>query len=157
MKKIGMQMSILMSVTLSLLLSLLGNALSGHFTVPGFLLSLVVGLFFSLAIGFLLPMQKVGSAACKKANIEFASMKGRLFTSLISDLIYSPIITLSNVVLGYRSAVAHGQNPPFVPMLLKSLIISLIVGYVLVLILTPLFLRLVMKKNGIPPQEGKEH
>ena len=40
MKKIGMQMSILMSVTLSLLLSLLGNALSGHFTVPGFLLNI---------------------------------------------------------------------------------------------------------------------
>ena len=153
MKKIGMQMSILMSVTLSVLLSLLGNLMSGRFSVTGFLISTVISIAVSLVIGFLLPMQKVGSAACRKANIEFASLKGRLFTSLISDLIYTPIITLCNVLLGYRGAVAHGAQPPFVPMLLKSLIVSMIVGYVLIFILTPLFLRFLMKRNGVNPAQ----
>ena len=54
-------------VGMSVLLSLLGNLMSGRFSLIGFLISTAVSIAVSLVIGFLLPMQKVGSAACRKA------------------------------------------------------------------------------------------
>ena len=153
MKKIGMQMSICMGVTLSLCLSLLGNLMGGHFSLPGFLISFLLSTFVSLVIGFLVPMQKVGGAACRKAGIPERSPKGNALSSLISDLIYTPVITLCNVFLGYRNAVSHGSSVPFAGMFIKSLAVSLVVAYVLIFLLTPLFLKMILKKNGIDPNQ----
>lgn len=151
MKKIGTQMSICMGITLSFALSLLGNLLGGHFTIPGFLISFLISTVISLIIGFLVPMQKVGGAACRKAGIEARSPKGNALSSLISDLIYTPVITICNTLLGYRSAVSRGAEIPLVPMLVKSLLVSLIVAYVLIFVLTSVYLKIILKKNGIGP------
>ena len=153
MRKIGIQMSICMGMTLSFCLALLGNLLGGHFSLPGFLISFALSTVVSLVIGFLVPMQKVGGAACRKAGIAERSPKGNALTSLISDVIYTPFITLCNVILGYRNAVQHAaETPPFIAMFLKSLLISLAAAYVLLYVLTPLFLKAILKRNGIDPQ-----
>lgn len=152
MKKIGRTMSICMGITLSFALSLLGNLLGGHFTVPGFLVSFLVSTVISLIIGFLVPMQRVGAAACQKAGIEARSGKGNALSSLISDLIYTPLITVCSTFLGYRSAVSHGGEVSYVKMLVPSLLVSLIVAYILIFVLTPVFLKMILKKNGINPE-----
>ena len=66
MKKVSIEMSLLMGVTLSLFLSLTGTLSSGHFTIPDFLLSFVVSFIISLIIGFLVPMNKVSAALERK-------------------------------------------------------------------------------------------
>ena len=46
---------------------------------------------------------------------------------------------------------------PFVPVFVKFLIESVILGFIIILILTPVFIKFVMKKNGVPmggPQGG---
>ncbi|MBR0483541.1 MAG: hypothetical protein IJJ69_02040 [Oscillospiraceae bacterium] len=149
MKKINMQMSILMGVSMSFCLSLTGILSSGHFTIPAFLESFVISTIISLIIGFLVPMKKVGDTAVEKAGLTPRTLKARLLESLISDLIYTPVLTLCMTAMAYHSAVSHGQPmPPYIRMFLGSLALSMAVGYVLIFFLMPLYLKLVMKKNG---------
>jgi hypothetical protein len=148
MKKIGMQMSILMGISMSFCLSLTGILSSGHFTVPAFLSSFFMSTVISLVIGFFVPMKKVGDSAVQKANLTPHSLGARCLESLISDLIYTPVLTLCMTAMAYHNAVSHGQEmPPYLFMFLKSLLLSMIIGYILIFILTPVYLKLVMKKN----------
>lgn len=147
MRKIGRKMSILMGVTLSFFLSLQGNLLSGRFTIPAFLLSFAVSTVISLIIGFLVPMKKVGDGVCAALKLKPHSFLARFAETLISDVIYTPIITLAMVTLAWRMATSHGAQIPFVPMFLHSLGLSMITGFVLILLFMPLYLRLVMPKQ----------
>lgn len=222
MKKMGLSMSVLMGLTMSFILSLVGTLGSGHFTVPGWLRSFVISLVISLVIGFVIPMKQVSDAACSKAGISVNTTKGRLFSALISDLIYTPLITVimvSVAITGAGKAIdaqiaeknaqleetgtaisqieaqvgeltakletcapeeteelnaqigeLKGQlgelngkseglkgaidgmtaaKPPFVPVLVKSLILTLIVGYIAIFILQPIYLKILLKKYGL--------
>ena len=153
MKKMGIQMSLLMGVTLSFFLSLTGLISAKQFSIPALLINFAISFVISMIIGLLIPMKKVGDAAVAKAGFEPRSMKARLLETLISDSIYTPIITFCMVFMAYKQATSHGAKIPFPPMLIKSEIISLIVGFVLIFIFQPMFLKLVMKKNGVggPP------
>lgn len=157
MKKVGLQMTILMGITLSFCLSLFGTLHSGHFTVPGFLISFLVTAVLSLVIGFLVPIPKLEAALCQKMNIEQRSLKGNAVTAVLSDLIYTTLLTLAAVVLAYMQLTKAGGSAPFIGMYIGSLLPSLLVGYVLIFILKPLFLKLVLKKNGIDPTQQQEH
>ena len=153
MKKVGSQMSLLMGVTLSFCLSLTGNLMgakqSGGFSVPGFLISFVVSTIISLIIGFFVPMKKVNDSVCGSLNLKPGQMGTRLMESFISDIIYTPVMTLIMVFLAYKQATSHGAQIPFLPMFLSSLVVCLIVGYILIFIFMPLYMKLVMKKNGL--------
>lgn len=141
-KKIGIWMSILMGVTMSFGLSLSGTLLSGHFTVQGFLLSFLSSTLISLLIGFIVPMKRIGDAAVKKAGISPRSLGAHLLTSLISNIIYTPFITLAMTFNAYMSAKMQGAQIPFLPMYLRSFVISFIIAYVLLLVFTPIFMKL---------------
>ncbi len=157
MKKIGRQMSILMGLTLSFFMSLAGNLSSPKFSVIGFILGFVVSFIISLVIGFLVPMKKVGDAVDRKLGLTPGSTAAHAVESLVSDLIYTPVITLAMITMAYKNAVSHGaKGMSYGPMLGKAMILSLVLGYVLIFIFMPLFMKLVMKKNGIggPPQGG---
>lgn len=153
MRKVGMQMSLLMGVTLSFCLSLVGNLMgakqSGAFSVVGFLIGFVISTIVSLVIGFIVPIKKVNDSICGKLNLEPGAMVTRFVESLISDIIYTPIMTLLMVFLAYKQATSHGAQIPFLPMFLSSLVVCLIVGYILIFIFMPLYMKLVMKKNGL--------
>lgn len=153
MKSVGIKMSLLMGVTLSFCLSLVGNLSSGHFTVPGFLISFVVSLAISLVIGFLVPMGKVTASLDARLGLKPGKLSTRLFDALISDLIYTPVITLVMVTMAWRQATAHGAQIPYAPMLLKSLGLTMVVGYVLIFFLTPFYLKLVLKGQKGGPGE----
>ncbi len=155
-KKIGIHMSLCMAISLSFALSLMGNLMSGHFSAPGFLLSFAVSTVLSLLIGVLFPMPKLQGFVCRKTGWEQRSGKVHAVVSLLSDLVYSPVITLCNVTLAFRSAEKHGAGFPFLPMFLRSFAISLIVAYVLIFLLTPLFIKIILKENGISPQDREE-
>lgn len=155
MKKIGREISVLMGVTLSFFLSLVGTATSGHFSVSGWLLSFLLSTIISLIIGFFVPMKRVLDSVDQKAGLTPGTLPARCLESLISDLIYTPIITLAMVgyaYFGLTAAAASGAPivvPPFVPMFLRSLLITMIVGYILIFLLMPVYMKLVMKRNGM--------
>ncbi|MBQ5338874.1 MAG: hypothetical protein J6Z40_06890 [Oscillospiraceae bacterium] len=153
MKKIGLQMGLLMGVTLSFCLSLYGNLHSGHFTLPSFLISFLISCAISFIIGFVVPMPKLEEGICRKLGVNQRSLGGNALTSLMSDLIYTPLITLAMTALAFKQASAHGAAIPFMGMFIGSVLISLLIGFVLIFLLKPLFLKLVLKLNGIAPVE----
>ena len=156
MKKMNIQMGLLMAATLSFFLSLTGLLTAGKFTVPAFIISFLESFVISLIIGFFIPMKKLGDAAVNKAGIQPHSLKARLLETLLSDLIYTPFMTFVMVFMAHKQASKGGHPPPFIAMYGKSLIISLVVAYVIIFIVQPVFLKFVMKKNGIggPPDMG---
>lgn len=145
MKKVGRKMSLYMGVTMSFILSLVGNLSSGHFTLPGFLISFVVSTIAALIIGFIVPIGKITGNALRNARLEPNSTGGKLLSALISDLIYTPILTLLMVFLAYRQATAQGAQLNFLNMFLPSLLLSLVVGYFCIFFIEPVFMKLAMK------------
>lgn len=152
MKKVGRMMGLLMALTLSLVLSFVGVFTSGQFTVPGFLISFLISFVISLLIGLVVPMPKVNMALGQKMHLQPGSLRARLVESLVSNLIYTPLITVSMVTLAWMNIrrLSGGHQPPYVPMLLRSLAISLVVAYLLIFLVSPVYLRLSMKKYGVP-------
>ncbi len=157
MKKAGMLISIYMGITMSLCLSLLGNITGGHFSPVLFLITFVVSAVISLVIGVLVPMRKVSQAATK--NMKPHSFPARCMESLISDLIYTPVITLAMVSLvrAMLPAQAKATLPPFAIMFLSSLLMCLVAGFVLIFIFMPVFMKLAFRQCGIPfPPKGPQ-
>ena len=151
MKVIGRKMSIRMGILMSFALALVGTLTSGHFTPVGFVVSFLVSTIVSLIIGFVVPVGKASGDFCRKRGLAPGSLANGIVSSLISDLIYTPLITLVMVALAYRMAMIQSGNMaqiPFIPMFLRSLAICFPVGFVLIFIFMPLFLKQLMKKEN---------
>ena len=148
MRSIGMRMSILMGLTLSFCLSLVGTFFgtmrAGRpFPMVGWLIGFVISAIVSLIIGFAVPMGRINRSVGEKYGQ--GTLKARLIDALISDLIYTPVITLIMIILNYRQAAAQGAQIPFLAMFLPSLALSLVVAYILILVFQPLFLKQLMR------------
>ena len=160
MRKIGITVSICMGVTMSFFLSLIGTAVSGHFTIPGWLISFLISTVVSLIIGFIVPMRKVTEGASRALKLQPRSLVARCVESLISDFIYTPLMTFLMVFFAYKSAIAHGapaESLNLGRMFLGSFGICMAAGFLLIFILMPLFVKMAMKRAGvIPPQGGPQ-
>jgi len=165
MKKVGRLMSIYMGITLSLCLSLVNNLTSkGGFMPLLFLITFVVSLLISLLIGFIVPMGLISRGIHEKIH----GIGGVLVDAFVSDLIYTPVITLAMVALVRKvvpvlagksggpeaAASAAASFPPFAVMFFGSFVICMIIGFVLVLIFQPVFMKLAMKQCGIEGMPG---
>lgn len=152
MRKVGMLMNVLMGFTMSLVLSLVGTLSGGHFTVPGWLMSFGISFVISLVIGFLVPIKLLGDKACGKFKINPMSFKGTLVSACVSDLIYTPLITIIMVVTMLGNATKNAPEGAIVPtvgqVLPGSLILCLVVGYIVIVLVQPLFLKMLIKKNA---------
>ena len=153
MKAIMIKMTIFMGVIMSFVLSLVGTLLGGHFTVVSWLISFAISFVISLIIGFAVPIKKLGDMACNKFNVIPESLKGTLISAIISDLIYTPIITIIMVTVMLKNAVMHlppeaAAHAPTVGQVLPlSLIVCLLVGYVVIVIVQPLLIKTLIRKK----------
>ena len=147
MKRAGQKISLLMGLILSFFQSLAGQLFSGHFSFPSWLISLALSIAVSWLIGYIVPMRKVSQNVCTSFHCPPRSLKARLLETLVSDLIFSPLITLVNVFLAYRSAVSQGAPVRFLPMYLSSLGISLVLGFILIFLFQPLCMKLVLRNH----------
>ena len=149
MKKVGREMSLLMGFSMSCILTMVGLLTAKRFTVPGFIKSFLISFVISMIIGLIIPMKKVSDGVLRKCEAKPGTMKDRILEALVSDILYSPLMTLVMVYMAYREATSHGARIPFGPMLLKSEIISFITAFILSFILTPVFMKTVMKRNAV--------
>ncbi len=149
MKKVGREMSLLMGFSMSCILTMVGLLTAKRFTVPGFIKSFLISFVISMIIGLIIPMKKVSDGVLRKCEAKPGTMKARILEALVSDILYSPLMTLVMVYMAYREATSHGASIPFGPMLLKSEIISFITAFILSFILTPVFMKTVMKRNAV--------
>ncbi len=152
MKKAGRDISLKMAVTMSFFMSLIGNLSSGHFTIPGFLVSFILSFLISLAIGLIIPMGKACGAVCGALGLKRGSLSARLMESFVSNLIYTPLMTLAMVFFAYNMAMKNSGGMAalnFGEMLAHSLIICFAAGYIIIFIVQPIFMKQAMKKYGI--------
>lgn len=157
MRKIGMIMNVMMGFTMSLVLSFVGTMTGGHFSLPSWGISFLISFAISLVIGFLVPIKKLGDMACGK-KIKPESFKGTLVSGVISDLIYTPIITIIMVTFMLNNAAKHapaGSVPSVAKVLPGSLVICLLVGYAVIILVQPLFLKMLMKRINKNPDAFK--
>lgn len=143
MKKRILLYSTLMSICLSFVLSLFGTATSGHFTIPGFIISFILSTIISLIIGFIVPMKKINMSI----NSRFKFPASFLLIGLISDIIYTPFITAVMIALAAKNAPV-----PFSLLFVSALTKSFLVGYVAILLFQYLFSGLIQppKNMGTP-------
>lgn len=157
MRLIGRDMSIKMGITMSFFLSLIGTATSGHFTIPGFLISFVGSTIISLIIGFLIPMGKLSNGLLNKFHLVRGTLGARCLETCVSDLIYTPIMTFAMVFLAYNMAMKQSGGMAQLNlgrMFLSSLIICFLAAFVIIFIVQPIFMKQAMKKHGmVKPEE----
>ena len=145
MRKIGLFMSLLMGITMSFVLSLTGTLVGGHFTIPAWLLSFGASLILSLIIGFIIPIKPLSDGLSHAFHIKDRSFGKNLFDSFISDLLYTPALSAAMVFLA-RSHIPVEHRPPFATLYIPSLIVTFIVGWIVIFIVQPLFLKRLLKK-----------
>lgn len=138
----GIKMMLLMGISLSFFLSLTGLLTSGHFTWKGLLINFLISFVISCIIGRIYPMHKVSVFLDKKFGLKHGMLKTHLVESLLSDCAFTPIITLVMVFIAWKQAVAHGASISFGAMYGVSLLISMIVGYILIVVFIPIFIRI---------------
>lgn len=147
MKKVGIKMSLYMGLAMSFCLSLTGLLSAGKFTVPAFIINFLVSFVISMVIGLIVPMKPLTDRLCRGMAPGFGR---RCLEALISNTIYTPIMTFVMVTIAYKQATAHGAKIPYPAMLIKALVISYVVGFILIFIIQPLFMKLAMKGADIP-------
>ncbi len=157
MRRVGQTISLCMGITLSLCLSLFGNLRSGHFVWQQWLLSFGISLTISLAIGLSVPMKKINDSECRRHNLNPRAFSTHLLLSLISDAIFTPVITIVMVLFAYFSATRHGAQLNLPIMMITSILESYVVGYVLILIFTPLYTKLSFKIHKVSPDGEKRN
>ena len=156
MKKVEFHMNILMGFALSLCLSLTNTLSAEKPTLDTWLISFGTSALISFALSFIVPMKKIEDKLLGAMHIKTVSLLGKLISTFVSDLIYTPVITLSMVSL-VRFIVmqqSHGMAnlPPFIIMFAKSLIVSFIVAYCVIFLVTRPILLFVLKMNGVDPK-----
>ena len=123
MDKVSRGMCIRMGFVMSFFMCLIGNIASKHFSFEGFFVSWAACLIISYIVGYFVPVGKIGSIMCARHNIKFGTLKCKFTRSLASNLIYTPVLTLTMVGLAYAMALKKTGGlilVPFWEMLLKS-------------------------------------
>ena len=114
-------MNLFMGVTLSFFLSLTGNLTAkGGFSPVAFVVSFIISTVISLVIGFIIPMRKVEGGLTKALGLRERSIPAAIVSALVSDLIYTPFMTLAMIFLARRMAMK--DVPQFTRALLCSCI-----------------------------------
>ena len=141
----GLKMNVFMGATLSFFLSLQGNFLgyleSGNFSVPSWLISFLLGFIISFVVCLVVPMRKLTDYVIAKSKRDPRTIACRCLVTLVSDCLFTPLMTFVMVYIAYKGAVKHGAQMPFAPMFFKSFIFSMITAFILIFFLQPIFLR----------------
>ncbi len=159
-KIVALRMTAAMGITLSFFLSLTGTVFRVLATsqYDGFLIRWLIGfmlsLLISLVIGFIVPMNKISDAIDRRFAWKHKIGAG-LLKCLVSDLIYTPFITFFMVFFSYRMARSSGAKVAFLPMFLPSFFVCFVIGYVLILIFTPLYLKIFTRNIPMGPDQSE--
>lgn len=157
-KTVGLLVSVFMGLSISLVLSIVGPASSGHFAVKTVLVSFFCSSIISIIISIIIPIKRISDAACRGVHLNIESLPGRLFSALVSDICFTPIISTLMVSMSYINAKRNDPSfsVPFGRMLTSNLIISFVVAYLIIFICVPLFIKLsisIVKSMSAPEEE----
>lgn len=93
-------------------------------------------------------MKKLSDYLIAKAKLDPRGLKARVVSSLVSALVFSPLVTFAMVYLAYTGAKAQGVELEFGKMLMRSEIISIISAFILSFIITPVYAKMIFKERS---------
>ena len=147
MKEYAKKMSLCMGIMMSLSLTAIGLISANAFTPVSFLFNFGVSFGIMSIVGRFFDAGMISMNILQKNGIDRGSLKGRLIQSLIIDLVYSPIMTFVMITLSYLIGKSQSVKlPPYIPMLIRGLLVSFVAAFFLCLIFTPIFEKILMKK-----------
>ena len=165
MKKAGLKISLMMALVMSLGLSIIGNLTARRpegTPAIAIIISIVTGFIISFVISFIIsviiPIGRINDLLTNKLELKKGKLETRLFESLISDLILTPIMTLAMTGLAYFSAMKQSGGSAqitYSTMFLGSLSVCMVAGFILIFIFQPLFVKMFIPKMGDDPGENK--
>lgn len=157
---IGIRMGIAMSVTMSLVGSFMGALNASKQSgapllaawIPSLLVSLVITIIIAVALGVCLPMKKINDGI--ESGTKTKGFLLHFIQSLVSDLIYTPLISL---VMAFTSTALFviPKNPNLemnmlVPVALgnfaKSIPLEFVIALIVIIILEPMIQKSAFKK-----------
>jgi hypothetical protein len=152
MKKISHEMSIRMAIIMSFFLSMTGTLISGNFSIPRIIVNFLISTVISLLIGFLIPMGRLTVSLCAALKLRRGSLAEKLLTAFITDLFYTPVMTAIMVYIGYKVAMIQSGGMAqlnYFEMLIPSLIICLCLGFAIIIVFQPPFMKQLLKKYDV--------
>ena len=164
MKKVGLKISFMMALMMSFALSLTGNLTAEHppempmiAIIIGFLESFVLSFAVSFGIVLVVWMLMVIAALGREFHLRPRTLKAHIVESIVSNLIYTPLMTTAMVTFVYFFLIPPGHRPPYLPMFISSQVICLVVAQVLIFIFEPIIIKIAMPKMPPRPPFEQEH
>ena len=146
MKEFSRMMSLCMGVIMSLCLSTAGLLSAGAFSIPSLLLNFVISFTIIRVIDRFINVGKLSNELPGKLNVDPDSLLGRLLKALVGVVVYSPMMTAVMVYIGYFRATSHGARIKYLPMLLNSLPLTLVLSFLICFFITPLLEKIIWKR-----------
>ncbi len=141
----GIFLGISLSVVLSLVGILLATRQNGRFSITGWLITLVASIIVSLALGFIIPMDRAAKGTSKACKLKPGGIPARLVETLVMDIIYTPVVNFLMVFISRQKAISNGA-PPQTLHLGKMFLLSFpgvfVTGYIFIFVFLPLFEKL---------------
>lgn len=152
-ESIGIIVGVLMGLAVSLVLSIVGPVISGHFKIVSVLVSFLCSSIISVVIGLFIPIRRMSVWSCSKIGISPDKLPGMIISALIGDICFTPLISFLMVYMNYKRAKSMDPSVVLGRMYCGNLIVSFVVAFLIILIFTPLFIRLAI---GIVKPEGEQ-
>ncbi|MBP5280236.1 MAG: hypothetical protein J6Z03_07105 [Erysipelotrichaceae bacterium] len=144
-KEFSRRMSICMGIIMSLCLSTAGLLTARAFSLPSLLLNLVISYAIVRGIDHFIDIGALAVDVPNKMDVDPNSLQGRFLRALITDVIYTPLMTIVMVSIGYYRATSHGAQIPYVPMLMKSMLLTFTLSFLICFFIMPVVEKLILK------------
>lgn len=135
-------------VALSIVLPLFSTLTSGHFTLTGWAASIGVSILVSTLIAFIFPIGEICDAVCDGFSLKKSDGKRLSVCSLICDLVFVPVGSFLVAGSAYVRKINHVTDGvmSFSTIYISAVIPCMVVGFVIILLLLPVFTRLFLNE-----------
>jgi len=164
--KKGLLMSMFMGSVMGLVFTIFAQLKNqGRIMPVGIIISILISIVISLIIGLIIPVRNVTSWTCKLFKIRpDKKLAVGIASAFAFDIIFTPLNCIVN--MWYGMAMSLKELPPtvenifqkmafcvkldyFIPALISTLLIDLIIGFFLTLLVTPFINKVTDKMCGI--------
>ncbi len=139
------KLSIFLGISVAFVSSIVGPLSSGHFSILSFIVTFFISTVISVLIGVFVPFGRIVRKITR--NFRDFSLKKRALVSLIYDLIFTPFTGTMMVIMAYNNVSKHGAPVTFLSMFIRSVCMIVIIGYVVIFILFPVYCKMLKIKK----------
>ena len=172
----GILMSVFMGAIMGFVFTIFAQMKNQGRIIPiGIIISIIISMFISFLIGLIVPVRKVTQETCRLFNISPDKKPAvAIASAFVFNLIFTPLNCCIN--MWYGMSMGLTDIPPsvenifqrmaycagldiFIPALLSTLLIDLVIGFFLTLFTTPVIHKLTDKICGMDkfPKADERH